>query len=161
VSEVVTCEVLDEPSNNVLGIMVNLQDYTIGADKGGDVTLFEDFDIDYNKEKYLLETRISGALVRPKSALVVLKTASNAVEVAPVAPSWNGTSHTVTVATTSGVTYKNAETGATLTTGSPVTLSAGETLSVIATPNSGYFFTTDSADEFDFSYDNGPVGQAH
>lgn len=52
-------------------IMVNLQDYNVGADKGGAVSTFEDFDIDYNQEKYLMETKISGALVKPKSALVL------------------------------------------------------------------------------------------
>ena len=52
------------------GIMVNLADYNVGADKGGSVSMFEDFDIDYNQQKYLIETRISGALVKPLSALV-------------------------------------------------------------------------------------------
>lgn len=51
-------------------IMVDLKDYTVGADKGGEVTLFEDFDIDFNQQKYLLETRISGALKDPKTALI-------------------------------------------------------------------------------------------
>ena len=51
-------------------IMVNLIDYTVGADKGGAVSMFEDFDIDYNQEKYLIETRCSGALTIPKSAIV-------------------------------------------------------------------------------------------
>lgn len=55
----------------ILGIVVNLQDYTIGADKGGQVAMFDDFDIDYNQHKYLIETRISGALTMPKAALVV------------------------------------------------------------------------------------------
>ena len=50
-------------------VLVNLMDYTLGADKGGEVTNFEDFDIDFNKHKYLIETRVSGALVKPKSAL--------------------------------------------------------------------------------------------
>lgn len=52
-------------------ILVNLKDYTVGADKGGAVSMFDDFDIDYNAHKYLLETRCSGALTRPKSAIVV------------------------------------------------------------------------------------------
>lgn len=52
-------------------IIVNLSDYTIGADKGGEVNMFDDFDIDYNQQKYLIETRISGALTVPKSALVL------------------------------------------------------------------------------------------
>lgn len=55
----------------LLGIVVNLKDYTIGADKGGAVNMFDDFDIDYNKMKYLIETRCSGALVLPYSALVL------------------------------------------------------------------------------------------
>lgn len=52
------------------GIMVNLSDYTVGADKGGALSLFDDFDIDYNQYKYLIETRCSGALTVPKSAIV-------------------------------------------------------------------------------------------
>lgn len=53
------------------GIIVNLNDYYVGADKGGSVNMFEDFDIDYNQEKYLIETRCSGALTVPKSAIVL------------------------------------------------------------------------------------------
>lgn len=55
---------------NLIGIVVNLKDYNVGADKGGEVNMFDDFDIDYNQYKYLMETRCSGALVQPKSALV-------------------------------------------------------------------------------------------
>ena len=53
------------------GILVNLVDYTVGADKGGEVSMFDDFDIDYNQYKYLMETRISGALVDPFTAVVL------------------------------------------------------------------------------------------
>ena len=56
---------------DILGIIVNLADYTIGADKGGQVAMFDDFDIDYNQFKYLIETRASGALTMPKSAIVI------------------------------------------------------------------------------------------
>ena len=56
---------------NLLGIIVNLKDYNVGADKGGAVSMFEDFDIDYNAQKYLIETRCSGALVKPFSAIVI------------------------------------------------------------------------------------------
>lgn len=59
----------------LLGIIVNLNDYTIGADKGGDVNMFDDFDIDYNQYKYLIETRCSGALTKPKAAIVLEKAA--------------------------------------------------------------------------------------
>ena len=78
VSEIVTVPVFDnqvraENGHNyaLLGIMVNLADYNVGADKGGAVNMFDDFDIDYNKEVYLIETRISGALTVPFSALVL------------------------------------------------------------------------------------------
>jgi HK97 family phage major capsid protein len=79
VSEIVTVPVMDNLTRvaadtktyQLLGIMVNLQDYNVGADKGGAVNMFEDFDIDYNKETYLIETRISGALTVPYSALVL------------------------------------------------------------------------------------------
>lgn len=53
------------------GIIVNLQDYNIGADKGGAINMFDDFDIDYNAQKYLIETRISGALIKPLSAIAI------------------------------------------------------------------------------------------
>ena len=53
------------------GVIVNLADYNVGADKGGAVNMFDDFDIDYNQQKYLIETRCSGALVKPYSAIAV------------------------------------------------------------------------------------------
>ena len=56
---------------DLLGLIVNLKDYNIGADKGGAINMFEDFDIDYNAQKYLIETRCSGALVKPYSAIVI------------------------------------------------------------------------------------------
>lgn len=56
---------------NLLGIIVNMADYSFGADKGGAVSLFDDFDIDFNQQKYLIETRCSGALTKPYSAIVI------------------------------------------------------------------------------------------
>lgn len=53
------------------GLIVNLADYNVGADRGGSVNLFDDFDIDYNQMKYLIETRCSGALVKPYSAIAI------------------------------------------------------------------------------------------
>ena len=61
----------DGRSAKLMGIIVNMADYNVGADKGGAVTMFEDFDIDFNQEKYLIETRVSGALIRPKSAIAL------------------------------------------------------------------------------------------
>lgn len=65
-----------EKVNTLRGIIVNLNDYYVGADKGGAVNMFDDFDIDYNQQKYLIETRCSGALVKPYSA-IVLETQAN------------------------------------------------------------------------------------
>ena len=81
VKEIVTVPVMegakrtvDGSTRNLLGIFVNLNDYNVGADKGGAVNMFDDFDIDYNAQKYLMETRCSGALIRPFSAIVLEET---------------------------------------------------------------------------------------
>ena len=63
-----------EKYTDIYGIIVNMNDYTAGADKGGSVNMFDDFDIDYNQMKYLMETRMSGALTVPYSAIVLRKT---------------------------------------------------------------------------------------
>ena len=63
-------------TQNLLGIIVNMQDYTMGSDKGGETSFFEQFDIDFNQQKYLLEARCSGALTKYKSAIVIEKAAA-------------------------------------------------------------------------------------
>lgn len=77
VREIVPVEIMEGLQRDVgsdkydlLGIMVNPADYNVGADKGGAVSMFDDFDIDYNQQKYLMETRCSGALIKPYSALI-------------------------------------------------------------------------------------------
>lgn len=80
VSKIVTVPVMenrkrtdaqDSKEHHLEGVIVNLKDYNVGADKGGSVTLFDDFDIDYNAQKYLIETRCSGALTVPHSAITL------------------------------------------------------------------------------------------
>ena len=75
VKEIVTVEVMEgmngKNSKPLMGIIVNMNDYNVGADKGGAINMFDDFDIDYNQQKYLIETRCSGALIRPYSAIVL------------------------------------------------------------------------------------------
>lgn len=61
----------DSNTRTLVGLIVNLSDYKVGADKGGAVNMFDDFDIDYNQQKYLIETRCSGALVKPYSAIAL------------------------------------------------------------------------------------------
>ena len=77
VKEIVTVpEMEQEAYNDIVGVIVNMADYTMGADKGGSVNMFDDFDIDYNQMKYLMETRCSGALAVPYSAIVLKKASS-------------------------------------------------------------------------------------
>lgn len=79
VSSIITVPVMegltrkDDEGNDLdlLGIIVNLNDYNVGADKGGAINMFDDFDIDYNQQKYLIETRCSGALIKPFSAISI------------------------------------------------------------------------------------------
>ena len=77
VDEIVTVPEM-ENYTDIYGIIVNLADYTAGADKGGSINMFDDFDIDYNQMKYLMETRMSGALTVPYSAIVLKKEAGAA-----------------------------------------------------------------------------------
>lgn len=74
VKEIVTVPVMEgvkaKDGNDMLAILTNMNDYNVGADKGGSVNMFDDFDIDYNQQKFLMETRCSGALTKPYSAIV-------------------------------------------------------------------------------------------
>ena len=67
----------DANGRELIGIMVNLTDYVVGTDKGGEINMFDDFDIDFNRYKYLIETRCSGSLVRPYSAVALYKADSS------------------------------------------------------------------------------------
>ena len=74
VKEIVIVPVMENQevdSKPLMGVIVNLNDYKVGADKGGAINMFDDFDIDYNQQKYLIETRCSGALVKPFSAITL------------------------------------------------------------------------------------------
>lgn len=75
VSKIVTVPVMEgvkgPNGKDLIGVIVNLKDYNVGADKGGAINMFDDFDIDYNQQKYLIETRCSGALIKPYSAIVL------------------------------------------------------------------------------------------
>lgn len=76
VANIVDVPILDtakaEDGRPVLGIIGNLKDYTIGADRGGNISMFDDFDIDFNQQKYLMETRCSGAITLPKSFIAIM-----------------------------------------------------------------------------------------
>ena len=84
VKEIVTVEPMEGmkiDGKDLAGVIVNLADYNVGADKGGEINMFDDFDIDYNQMKYLIETRCSGALTKPFSAMTVLVSDSNSTPI--------------------------------------------------------------------------------
>lgn len=143
VSSIVTVEVLED-APDLIAIIVSIGDYTIGADAGGAVNLFDDFDIDYNQYKYLIETRVSGALTKPKSAVVIKRTPGNLTT--PVAPSYNATTHTITFPTTAGVNYQ--VNGVTKTG----TLTITSSTTVEAVPADGYSFAHNTDTDWDYIY---------
>lgn len=152
VRAVITVEPMKEVSD-LIGIIVNLDDYNVGTDKGGELTMFDDFDIDYNQYKYLLETRMSGALIKPKSALVIRKTAAANVLVKPVKPSFDYDSGVITIPEVTGVIYKD-NSGTTLTAGPQTALAAGASTTIYASPSSGYYFANTAESSWPFKRRN-------
>lgn len=135
-----------ESAPEILGIVVNMADYTIGADKGGAISMFDDFDIDYNQQKYLIETRVSGALTKPKSAIVIKKTLG--IVVSPQTPSFNGATNTITIPSIAGVVYYNADTNAQISGSVIIT----ETTEVEARPDTGYSFPHNTDADWTYVY---------
>ena len=146
VASIVPVEVL-EGEQDLVGIIVNLSDYVIGADKGGDISMFDDFDIDYNQYKYLIETRLSGALVKAKSAMVIKRVAASDTLAEPVRPAFNSATNTITIPTVDGVTY---------TVDGTVTAAGAKKITkdavVDAVPADGRYFATDANDSWTFKF---------
>lgn len=142
VQEIVTVDIIDD-MENLFAILVNPTDYSIGTNKGGELTSFEDFDIDFNQHKYLMETRLSGALTKPFSAIVIrrllgtLATASN--------PSFNGETNTISIPTATGVIY--------LIDGEPATgdVVITTTTEVNAVADEGYYLAPNTTREWTYT----------
>jgi Phage capsid family./Caudovirus prohead protease. len=149
VDQVVTVEPMNEIAD-LVGIIVNLFDYNIGTNKGGEITSFDDFDIDYNQYKYLMETRLSGALTKLKTALVIRKTTSTNVLATPTKPSFVSSTGVVTIPTVTGVVYKDAPGGTTISAGAMTALDPGESVTIYAEPASGYYFADTINDSWPF-----------
>ena len=144
VDQIIVVEVMeDEP--DLLGIVVNIADYTIGADKGGVISMFDDFDIDYNQYKYLLETRISGALTKPKSAVIIKRTSGTVV--VPLVPAYVPLTHTITIPSVTGVEYYIGE-----DLKSPGAVVITETTEVDAVPATGYAFGHNIDTDWTYTY---------
>jgi hypothetical protein len=152
VRDIVEVDVMEDvvrDGKEVLMVIVNPSDYSVGSTRGGEITKFDDFDIDFNQYKYLIEGRMSGALTRHKTAQVVLRGAGTQATL--TAPTFNSGTGVVTIPTVTGVTYKNQETDATLSAGAQTALAAGDSLSVVAVPNAGYYFPHNSDADWTFT----------
>jgi hypothetical protein len=147
VARVVDVEVMsDEP--DVVGIIVNLADYNVGTDRGGEVTWFDDFDIDYNKMKWLIETRLSGALVKIRSAIIVRAAAAGATLVAPAPLAFTEATNTIEFVDQPGVTYSLTPDGAALAADEVIT----EDTTVYARPEAGYYFPNNVEDQWNYEF---------
>jgi hypothetical protein len=144
VQDIVPVDIFNE-YEGLYAIIVNLVDYTIGSNRGGELTNFEDFDIDYNQHKYLQETRLSGGLTKPHSAIVVRRELGT--EATPVGPSWDGATDTITIPATTGVEYYNAETDAEMTGDVVIT----ESTEVRARAEEGYYIPAGTTTSWTFT----------
>lgn len=146
VKDIVEVEVM-ESMPNLLGIFVNLNDYTLGADKGGQISMFDDFDIDFNQYKYLIETRISGALTKPKSALVFIR--DEGIEVVPTEPTFIDATGVVTIPSKTGVQY--FADGEPVSAGAMSPIDRGATVTITAEPEEGYYFPHNTLATWEFT----------
>lgn len=141
VSKIVAVEVMEE-TPELLGVMVNLADYSIGTDAGGQLSFFDDFNIDYNQYIYLMEVHMSGTLTRPKSAVTIKQTVGT--RVSPVRPAYDPATKKITIPSTVGVDYKIdgvKKTG-------DVTIT--ESTTVDAFPQTGYSFPHNITTSYDY-----------
>lgn len=146
VDKIVTVDLFDE-TEDLMAIMVNLADYTIGANKGGEIANFEDFDIDFNQKKYLIETRISGALTKPKSAIVIKR--AQGTSVIPTTPDFDQETNILTIPTKTGVEYL---VDSVVVTG---TVTVTEDTEVMAHATEGYFIPAGTTTSWTFHFQQG------
>lgn len=158
VQEIVEVDVLEGVERDgaeVLMIIVNMSDYAVGSTRGGEITTFDDFDLDYNQYKYLIETRLSGALISPKRAQVFLR--GSGTLATALAPTFNAGTGVITIPTVTGVTYKTQDSGplgaadTTLSAGAQTALDPGESQSIKATANAGYYFAHNTDNDWSFT----------
>jgi len=136
VGKLVAVEVMNEYPE-LIGVMVNLSDYSTGTDRGGEVNFFEDFDIDFNQNKYLTESRLSGALAKMHSALVFFRSETADAAAIPEAPAWDSETGTATIPLVTGIEYRDQD-GDVLAAGALV-VPAGTNIKVQAWAEDGYY----------------------
>ena len=138
-----------------LAIILDLADYNFGTDRGGDLTFFDDFDIDFNQYKYLYEVYLSGALTLPYCAQIFMSVDPEEQTLVEELTAPTVAANVVTVPTQTGVVYTNASTGATLVGGSTHTLTeSNKQLVIEAKPAATHYFESDSdmKDNWTFRY---------
>lgn len=151
VRNIVAVEAMESDSS-IVGIMVNLSDYTVGTDRGGNISMFDDFDIDYNQFKYLIETRVSGALTKFKSALVFLRELGTLVT--PAVPTFVPATGVVTIPSVTGVVYyDSADLLTPLVAGAQTAILAGATIEIEAVAADGYTFPHGIDTDWEFTRD--------
>lgn len=154
VSDIIPCEAL-EVEADLIGIVVNLQDYTCGTDRGGEVSMFDFFDIDYNQFKYLMETRMSGAMTKYRGALTIHNFTGTGLLADPASPTFDDVTGIGTIPDPAGLHYTYvtvADDGtfsSALTAGAQTAVAANAYVVYRAIPDSGYEFTTDN---FEWSF---------
>jgi Phage capsid family len=156
VGSIVPVDVMEASKDSVIAIIVNLADYNTGTDRGGEVNFFDDFDIDYNKYTYLYETRLSGALVKFKSAIIVKQfTGAGGLLADPTVPTFVKATGVVTIPTMANVSYVsvNDSTGvesASLSAGAQSAISAGTQIHIRAKAAATYGFSNNAVCNWTF-----------
>jgi HK97 family phage prohead protease len=158
VQDIVEVPVMENASRDgaeIQMVIVNLGDYSVGSTRGGEITTFDDFDIDYNQYKYLIEGRMSGALTKAKTAQVV--TRGSGTQAIPTVPTFNDSTGVITIPTVAGVTYKTqvagplGAAGTTLAAGAQTALTTGQSQAIMAVPNTGYYFPHNTDADWTFT----------
>lgn len=148
VREIVAVEVMEE-YDDIIAVLVNPIDYTFGANRGGEVTMFDQFDIDFNQQKYLIETRCCGALTKLKSA-IVFRNAGDDTFITAEEPTFDPETNELVIPNQAHVTFKNDASGANISN-TTITLDPGERIKVVAVAADGYYFATSDDDEWVFT----------
>lgn len=150
VENVIACEAL-ESEPDLIGIVVNLTDYTCGTDKGGEVSMFDFFDIDYNTFKYLMETRMSGAMTKYRGALSIVQfTGAGGILADPAPVTFDTITGIGNVPDATGLHYSyvtvadDGTQSAALTAGAQAPIASGAYVTYRAVPSATYQFSTDN-----------------
>lgn len=133
----------------LLGVIVNMTDYTMGADKGGNISMFDDFDIDYNQYKYLIETRMSGCLTKAGSALIIKRAVGTSVT--PTTPTFVPATGVITIPAVTGVEY--SVDGVAVVAGAQAAIASAATAEVTAGATTGYYFPHNTDNDWTFTAD--------